>query len=511
MQKKTESEQSDYKALYEKLLAKVADYQKAIRNIGFAEIESQALEDLPETPEELFDTLCRIIDTSRELNLIIDQSPSSIYVADVSGKTLRINRSFEELTGLERKPLLNRTTQSIEEDNIFMPSVCSLALSEGRRVVVQQTVNQKEFIVAGVPILDESGNMVRVITNALLSEESANISAYWRQSKEQKKLRSAPVKLIAASRQMQEILQLVDLVKNTESTIIIEGETGVGKSMLARYIHESSNRSQRKMTEINCGAIPPQLLESELFGYVSGAFTGASKKGKEGLIEASEGGTILLDEISELPLLLQVKLLHFLQNRRITRIGDTREIPVNVRVIAATNKRLEQLVEKGEFRSDLYYRLNVVPIIIPPLRERKDDIMPAVNHFAEKYAKLYNKHLDIQQSCIDYFLSNPWKGNLRELENFVERLVVVEGNLEISNDMNLIKEPQLCPKQQGEESTSQIPAGKTIDDVERDMILRAYETYGSSYKVARALGISQSTAYRKIRKYTSPNSKPDSE
>lgn len=489
-------------------MAKVADYRNAIRNIGFAEIESQALENLPQTPETLFDVICQIIDTSWELNLIIDQSPSSIYVADVNGKTLRINRSFEELTGLERKTLLNRATQSIEEDNIFMPSVCSLALSEGRRIVVQQTVNTKEFITAGVPILDESGNMVRVITNALLSEESTNISAYWRQSKEQKKTGNTPVKLIASSRQMQEILQLVDLVKNTESTIIIEGETGVGKSMLARYIHESSNRRQRKMTEINCGAIPPQLLESELFGYVSGAFTGASKKGKEGLIEASEGGTILLDEISELPLLLQVKLLHFLQNRRITRIGDTKEIPVDVRVIAATNKSLELLVEKGEFRSDLYYRLNVVPIIIPPLRERKDDIMPAVNHFAEKYAKLYNKHLDIHQSCIDYFLSNPWKGNLRELENFVERLVIVEGNLEIGNDMNLIKDPHLHPDQHPEGGNEiQESAGKTIHDVERDMILQAYETYGSSYKVAKALGISQSTAYRKIRKYIDPNSK----
>lgn len=512
MQKKCEPEMKDYKALYEKLLVKVADYQKAIRNIGFAEIEYKALARRPETPEALFDAICQIIDTSRELNLIIDQSPSSIYVADVNGKTLRINRSFEELTELDRKSLLNRTTQSIEEDNIFMPSVCSLALSEGRRVVVQQTVKNssrtKEFITAGVPILDESGNIVRVITNALLSEESTNISDYWCKSKERKKTINAPVKLIASSRQMQEILQLVDLVKNTESTIIIEGETGVGKSMLARYIHESSNRSQQKMTEINCGAIPPQLLESELFGYVSGAFTGASKKGKEGLIEASEGGTILLDEISELPLLLQVKLLHFLQNRRITRIGDTKEIPVDVRVIAATNKRLELLVEKGEFRSDLYYRLNVVPIIIPPLRERKDDIMPAVHHFAEKYAKLYNKHLDIQQRCIDYFMSNPWKGNLRELENFVERLVVVEGNLEISNDMNPTKACDTPIRQQAKEKAeSPLPPCRTIDDVERTMILQAYEKYGSSYKVAQALGISQSTAYRKIRKYKNQDSK----
>lgn len=491
----------DMTMFYKKLKQKVQEYQEAIQNVGFAKMEYAALKYPPQNEEELLEMVCRIIDTSKELNFIMEQNPSSVYVADTEGKTLRINRNFEELTGLDRKDLLGKETIEIEKNNIFAPSVCSIALREGRRIVALQTIKgaqgEKEYFTAGVPIFDENGELFRVMTNALSIEEMINMTAYWKQTKEKNPLPGFADTLIAESRQMKDILELVDLVKDTESTIIIEGETGVGKSMMARYIHDNSNRRDKRMTEINCGAIPAQLLESELFGYASGAFTGASKKGKEGLIEASEGGTILLDEISELPLLLQVKLLHFLQNKRITRIGDTEEIPVDVRVIAATNKPLETLVEKGEFRSDLYYRLNVVSIVMPPLRERKEDIMPAVYHFVEKYTKLYQKHLQIQQSCIDHLLSKPWKGNLRELENYVERLVVTEGKL---SEINKEAEGPVII----EEKVPDEP--QTMDDMERKMILEAYHKYGSSYKVAKALGISQSTAYRKIRKYTSPDS-----
>lgn len=236
-------------------------------------------------------------------------------------------------------------------------------------------------------------------------------------------------------------------------------------------------------------------MESELFGYAGGAFTGANKNGKPGLIELCEGGSILLDEISELPLSLQVKLLHFLQNKKITRVGGTEDILVNVRVIAATNKNLEALVEKGEFRQDLYYRLNIVPMIIPPLRERKDDIMPAVDYFIDKYTKLYGKNLPVNQKCIDYFTNSQWKGNLRELENYIERLVVTEGLVDIDNNSLFVTEYST-------ENNSEVTDTAALNALEKEMILSAYKKYGSSYKVAKALGISQSTAYRKIKKYT---------
>ncbi len=206
-----------------------------------------------------------------------------------------------------------------------------------------------------------------------------------------------------------------------------------------------------------------------------------------------DGGTILLDEISELPLQLQVKLLHFLQNRKIIRVGGTEEISVDVRVIAATNKSLVQLVEKGEFRQDLYYRLNVVPITIPPLRERKEDIMPAARYFINKYAKLYNKELPVEEKCVEYLESNSWKGNLREFENYIERVVITEGFVSHDGlmDFGIV----------ASEEESRHPDTEKMADMERKMVLEAYEKYGSSYKVAQALGISQSTAYRKIRKY----------
>ncbi len=480
--------------LYQRLKKKVGEYLNSIKDIGFAELEYASLDHDPQTPEALYETVSAIIDTARELNQIIEQSPSSIYVVDTDLNTLRVNKNFEQLTEVDRKDLLGRNTDSLEEENIFSPSVCSIALKEGCRVVVHQSINdQKEFITAGVPILDENGNIFRIVSNALLSQESMNMSAYLKERKEVDRKNKPVETMIAVSRKMRDVLHIADLVKNTASTIIIEGETGVGKSMLARYIHNTGNRSSHKMMEVNCGAIPAELLESELFGYVSGAFTGADRKGKIGLIELCDGGTILLDEISELPLQLQVKLLHFLQNRKIIRVGGTEEISVDVRVIAATNKSLVQLVEKGEFRQDLYYRLNVVPITIPPLRERKEDIMPAARYFINKYAKLYNKELPVEEKCVEYLESNSWKGNLREFENYIERVVITEGFVSHDGlmDFGIV----------ASEEESRHPDTEKMADMERKMVLEAYEKYGSSYKVAQALGISQSTAYRKIRKY----------
>lgn len=478
------------------LRKKYMDYLEAINKIGFASSEYDNLPKNPKNDEELIEAVGAIIDTSKELNLIIEQSPTSTYVADTDGKTLRINQIFEETTGLSREALLGRTTSSIEEDGLFNPSVCSIALKEKRRVILPQVVNDdREFVVAGVPIIDENGEIFRVITNSLLNNDTMSIGAYFRDVHNDEEENKTCPSLIAISEGMQNVVKLADMIKDTQSTILIEGETGVGKSLLARYIHYTSERRDKKMTEINCGAIPPALLESELFGYVSGAFTGADKKGKAGLVEISDGGTILLDEISEMPIALQVKLLHFLQNKKITRVGGTEEISVDVRVIAATNKTLENLVESGEFREDLFYRLNVVPIVIPPLRERKADIMPAVKYFADKYTKLYDKKLTIEDKCVRFFEDSYWKGNLRELENCVERLVVTEGEMDMDTMCIRTDLPPAASVECGNPEVSK------LDEAERRLIIDAYNKYGSSYKVAKALGISQSTAYRKIKKY----------
>lgn len=298
------------------LQRKVREYLAAIEGLGFAENEYNGLNHDPQTLDELLETVSHIIDNGKELNQIMEQSPSSVFVADANGEALRINKTFEELTNIDRKTLLHRSVSDIEADSIFDPSVCILALEEGRKIIAHQSVNgERDFISTGVPVLNEHGEVFRVVTNALSSDSIAKISNYLKCKKTGGKVNDNKT-MIAVSQEMKNVIQYADLIKDTGSTIIIEGETGTGKSMLARYIHNTSKRSDKSMREINCGAIPEALLESELFGYSGGAFTGADKKGKPGLIELCDGGSILLDEISELPLLLQVKLLRFLQEKK---------------------------------------------------------------------------------------------------------------------------------------------------------------------------------------------------
>lgn len=484
-----------------KLIRKIGEYAKAISSIEFAQGEITHINTDPKNDDELLETIEYIIDKSKELNHIIEQSPSSIYVADVNGKTLRINRAFEELTEVKRSEILNKSVEELEKANMFQPSVCMLALREGRRVIIRQIVNEnKEFITAGVPIINENGEIFRVITNALLHKEVNEISDYINNNKNHNYDETA--ELVYKSDKMDRIIKLVDKVKNTDTTVLITGETGVGKGVLARYIHKTSNRAEKPMIEINCGAIPHTLLESELFGYDSGAFTGADKQGKAGLIESGNGGTVLLDEISELPLLLQVKLLHFLQSKKITRIGGTKEIPVNVRIIAATNQQLEELVKRGEFRSDLYYRLDVVPVYIPPLRERKEDIKPAVDYFLDKYRKRYGKRTTCFEYDEDSYYNNPWPGNMRELENHIERMVVTGEDVNIEAErLELIDEGYVEKKEVEQDKFNEGIYEMTMEDIEKEMVCHLYKKYRSSYKVALSLGISQASAYRKIKKY----------
>ncbi len=499
----------DWQDFMEQLYEKYQSYLSVIKDICFATCEYETLPQDPQTPQELVDALRKIIDTSKELNQIIEQCPSSIYIADTEGKTLRVSKCFEEDSGLDRRPLLGKTVFDIEQENIFQPSVCGVVLKENHRVIIPQVINfNRETMVAGMPVVNENGQVFRVVTNAILNEDAKRIAEYFNHTEGENAIPAddqSETALIAKSASMQDVLKLADRVKDIQSTVLLEGETGVGKSLLARHIHNSSDRRNKRMTEINCGAIPSALLESELSGYASGAFTGADKKGKAGLIEISEGGTILLDEISELPLNLQVKLLHFLQNKRITRVGGTEEINVDVRVIAATNKDLEDLVKSGTFREDLYYRLNVVPIVIPPLRERKEDIMPAVEYFVGKYTKLYGKTLSEKDMQEDRFLDKEWRGNMRELENYVERLVITEGAAGLTGEKAELKRAETedtAERTEGKHHEKSRPRTKgKMKQMEREMILEAYEKYKSSYKVAEELGISQSTAYRKIKRY----------
>ncbi|MDR2133173.1 MAG: sigma 54-interacting transcriptional regulator [Clostridiales Family XIII bacterium] len=427
-------------------------------------------------------------------------SPGSIYVSDASGVTRMVNGSFERATGVKPIDVLGKNVRELEGEKFFKPSVHRLATDERRRVTVLQTAkNGKKLLVTGAPIYDGEGKLEMCVSNAVTMEEIESVYAYYHGKNEKPETGIAPqsVELLTESPAMKRIMDVVDRIKDTDSTILISGESGVGKSMLAKHIHAGSNRANGPMVEINCGTIPEHLLESELFGYNSGAFTGASSAGKEGLVELAEGGTLLLDEISELPGPLQVKLLNLIQDKRIMRIGAKKPTRVDVRIIAASNNDLGELVRLGRFRADLYYRLNVIPIHMPPLRERKEDIAPAIAHFVDKFKDKYKKQASYSEVFVEELKNMTWSGNIRELENTIERMVLmsVDG--------------VLSPARAGGAEFAETNANETevsalrgaIARLEEKMVRAAYEKHGSSYKVAEALGISQTSAHRKIRKY----------
>ena len=307
----------------------------------------------------------------------------------------------------------------------------------------------------------------------------------------------------------QDVIDIAHKASQVDANILISGETGVGKTFLSKQIHNLSSRKNGPFLAINCGAIPPSLLESELFGYEKGAFTGASSKGKIGLLESGKNGSILLDEIGELPLDMQVKLLHVLEEKKITRVGGTKIIELDFRLISATNKDLRAMISDGDFREDLYYRLDIISVKIPALRQRPEDIESLLVYFLHKHCKKYNIHKIISENAIDHLVQHDWPGNIRELQNVIERLVIMsEGGIIRSNDLpshflleknhNLNLNPT---------TRSQLKKGNEV--MEKQMFLRVIKENSSIRKAAEKLEISHTTLLRKMKKYgiSVPNKK----
>ena len=310
--------------------------------------------------------------------------------------------------------------------------------------------------------------------------------------------------VVAVSESMRRVLDLAEAVAQTSSTVLITGESGVGKEVIARYIHNKSQRADRSFVSINSSAIPESLLESELFGYVEGAFTGAVKN-KLGLFEEASGGTLFFDEVGELPFSTQAKLLRALQEGEIRHIGSTRNIKVDVRIIAATNQNLHVLVNDGKFREDLYYRLNVIPINIPPLRERKEDIIPLINMFVDKYSIRMKKFVrEFNSDAIYIMMQYDWPGNVRELENIIERIIAIcKGENITAEDVHKVFK---LDKNIGRDvKIKRIGKTKDTNDYKIDegaRVLNALkETNWNHQKAAERLGISRTTLWRKIKKY----------
>jgi DNA-binding NtrC family response regulator len=306
--------------------------------------------------------------------------------------------------------------------------------------------------------------------------------------------------MVGESEKMKSVFELIDRVATTASTVLLYGESGTGKELVARAIHKRSARSDKRFVSINCGALPETLLESELFGHVKGSFTGAVRD-KRGLFVVAEGGTFFLDEVSETSTAIQVKLLRVLQEREVVPVGGTKPTKVDVRVVAATNADLDRAIKEGRFRADLYYRLNVIPITIPPLRERKEDIPLLVDHFLERFTGGEKR---VSDAAMDILMSYDWPGNVRELENIIERAVILEDGDEVTAEsLNVSIFPERLRKQARAISGGELGVtGVTLEELERRYLLQTLEETGWKKKnAAEILGINPSTLYRKLQRY----------
>ena len=334
-----------------------------------------------------------------------------------------------------------------------------------------------------------------VIRNALDMHRVRNENVFL---KKQLKKKDDFKEIIGKSDEIQQVFQLVDKVADTDSTILICGESGTGKELIAKAIHYRSCRSNQQFVSINCGALPESLLESELFGHVKGSFTGAIKD-KDGLFKVACGGTFFLDEVGETSPAIQVKLLRVLQEREIIPVGGTQPIKVNARLIAATNADLERAVQEDTFREDLYYRLNVIPIVIPPLRERRDDVELLVDHFLKIASEHKGRNRSISKEAMELLVNYDWPGNVRELENIIERAVILEEGDEISTD-SLPDKIRNHSRQRRKIVMEK--AQMTLEELEREYLISVLEATGWQKKKASSiLGINASTLYRKIQRY----------
>lgn len=456
--------------------------------------------------QEVLEAIRRISEENEMLNMAFEYSADSFSIADANGVFLLVNDAFLESTGTKGEKVIGRCTADLIKEGRYGPdSSILLALKEKSRVAILQGGAKREALSISNPIFDEEGNIKYVVTSARFFDEHKLLNQYvsTRGNEEETELLCQNHrKMIWKSTPMKEILSLVKIIAPTDSSVMLTGETGTGKSVLARYIHENSNRSEGNFVEINCAAIPDSLIESELFGYESGAFTGANSKGKIGLIGLADGGTLFLDEIGDMPLNLQAKLLQTLQNRTVTRVGGDKAEDVDIRLITATNMDLEKMVEEGTFRSELYYRINVVPIHLPALRERCEDVAVIISTALERYNSEYNKEVILSNGARAALEQYHWPGNIRELENTMERLIVtnrsgviIEEDLPIkifASDAEMTKDIRI---------NSIMPLKDALEQVEKQLISIAYTKDNSSYKVAEMLGISQSAASRKIIKY----------
>ena len=450
-------------------------------------------------------------DQDRQLYSLMESIHDNVVVLDGQGVIQWVSPSCEETYGMTREEFVGKDTFEMERRRIWYPAVAPMVLRSKEKVtILEQTQKGEKLVVTGIPILDENKEIHRVVSYSFdpsylleLSEQYQNMKALVsRYSAEIRELRNKEMHLpgvIAQSEKMNSIFRQIMKVAQVETNLLITGESGVGKSLIARTIHQNSIRSKGPFIEINCGSIPENLLEAELFGYEPGAYTGALKSGKTGMIQLAHEGTLFLDEIGELPFNLQVKLLKVIQDKVVKKLGSTREGSVDFRLVTATNQDLQNLVNQGLFREDLFYRLNVIPIHVPSLRERSEDILPLIMYFLKRANKKYEKNRTISNNAVNILICREWPGNIRQLKNVVERLVILSDNDHI-NRATVLNETSNNPSLPPDEN---LPLKEALQAMEKQIIQKAYDRYRTTVGVAAALKISQSSAARKIKQYLS--------
>ncbi|WP_313516485.1 sigma 54-interacting transcriptional regulator [Pseudomonas sp.] len=442
---------------------------------------------------------------------LLDALHDGVYITDAAGTTLKINRAYQRLTGLRSDELVGRNMQDLVREGVISQSASLRVLKEGKPFSVMQSLgNGKQLLVSASPIL-EADRRIRYVVSAVRDMTELLRMKHERDELQQlKQLRSSTAQLHAGPRDdllhsplvaSQEVsgavFALARQVAASDVKVLLQGETGVGKTLVAQFIHNASARAGEPFLSLNCGALPEHLVEAELFGYAPGAFTGASAKGKRGLLELANGGTLFLDEIGDLPLALQVKLLKVLEENRFIPVGGLELKEVDVRVITATHRDLRRMVAEGGFRADLFYRLNVVPIGIPPLRERREEIRPLLDYYLAHFNTRHRRELQWSLEAVDLLLDYPWPGNIRELINIVERLVVTCAGTRIET----LDLPEECRAGLLPVEGADLDLRRIVERAERLAIRQALQRHKTTRLAAKALGVSQATVVQKMKRW----------
>lgn len=454
---------------------------------------------------------------------LLQSSLVGINITDGEGRVLFLNDIHRKITGHDPRLYLGRTMKEIVEDNLISESATQIALEKKKTVFINQVSSHKNkyFQVKSVPLMNDKGEILYVLNYLLDASELIKLRDKLEKAEKnnerlitsnellRQKLNQSG-EIIYRSKKMERVVEMATRVAECDASVLITGPSGSGKEVIANLIHSYSRRSKGPFIKINCAAIPEQLLESELFGYEPGAFSGGNPKGKKGLIESAQDGTLLLDEIGELPLPLQSKLLRVLQTQKVRHIGSNKGIEVNFRLLAATNANLKEMIEEKTFREDLYYRLNVIDIVIPGLNERREDIVPLLNHFLDLNNEKYHAKKIFSNDALKFLAGCSYRGNVRELRNVVERMVIMSSEDEITLSDASIAFAAMNVNEQG----LPVEAVETEDFIfgegslkekvaayERKLLQQYMAKYKSGAKVAEILQTDQSTISRKCKKY----------